>query len=144
MAYFGYPSSHENDAERALRAGLEVIAAVGLSERGPAQAGGRPLRGARRRLTGLAVVGDLIGEGSAAEERAVVGEAPNLAARLQSVAVADQLVIGPTTETLVRGLFTLKDLGARELRGINHPVPVWAVERVNEARAGSKCAEQPG
>ncbi|MGB5736772.1 MAG: AAA family ATPase [Thiohalocapsa sp.] len=132
MAYFGYPSSHENDAERALRAGLEVIAAVGRLNADPHKPEGVRYAVRVGVSTGLAVVGDLIGEGSAAEERAVVGEAPNLAARLQSVAVADQLVIGPTTETLVRGLFTLKDLGARELKGINHPVPVWAVERVNE------------
>ena len=132
MAYFGYPSPHENDAERALRAGLEVIAAVGSLNTDKAKPNGVHYAVRVGVATGLVVVGDLIGEGSAAEEKAVVGETPNLAARLQSSAEPNQLVIGTTTETLVRGLFELTDLGTRQFKGIGQPVSVWRVDRVNE------------
>jgi len=120
LIYFGYPHAHEDDAERAVRAGLAVIEAVG---RLPAQ---EDLRVRLGIATGLAVVGDLIGEG-AAQERGVVGETPNLAARLQGLAAANTLVIAEATRRQVGGLFDLPDLGPQALAGFGEPQPAWRV-----------------
>jgi class 3 adenylate cyclase/predicted ATPase len=120
LVYFGYPQAHEDDAERAVRAGLAVIAAVhGLQivEKLAIRIGV---------ATGLVVVGDLIGEGTA-QERGVVGETPNLAARLQSLAEPDALVIAAGTRRLVGDLFEYRDLGTVAIKGITGPVPVWQV-----------------
>jgi predicted ATPase/class 3 adenylate cyclase len=120
LVYFGYPRAHEDDAERAVRAGLAVIEAVG---RLPAQ---QELRVRLGIATGLAVVGDLIGTG-AAQERGVVGETPNLAARLQALAAPNTLVIGPATRRQIGGLFDLEDLGPRQLAGFGEPQRAWRV-----------------
>ena len=121
LVYFGYPRAHEDDAERAVRAGLSIIEAVGRldvkSVRLQARVG---------IATGLVVVGDLIGEGSA-QEQSVVGETPNLAARLQSLAEPGAVVIAASTRRLVGDLFEYRDLGAIELKGITAPVPAWQV-----------------
>src|SRR6201997_5043932 len=123
LVYFGYPRAHEDDAERAVRAGLALIDAVGRldvkSVRLQARVG---------IATGLVVVGDLIGEGSA-QEQSVVGETPNLAARLQVLAEPDALVIAAGTRRLVGDLFEYRDLGAVEVKGIAAPVPAWQVLR---------------
>jgi class 3 adenylate cyclase/predicted ATPase len=123
LVYFGYPEAHEDDAERAVRAGLAVIEAVSRlnvkSVRLQARAG---------IATGLVVVGDLIGEGSA-QEQSVVGETPNLAARLQALAEPDAVVIAAGTRRLVGDLFEYRDLGAVEVKGIAAPVPAWRVLR---------------
>src|SRR5262249_25513665 len=105
-----YSRAHEDDAERAVRAGLAVIEVVG---RLPAR---EDLRVRLGIATGLAVVGDLIGEG-AAQERGVVGETPNLAARLQGLAMPNTLVIGETTRRQIGGLFDLENLGPQQLAG---------------------------
>ena len=122
LVYFGYPQAHEDDAERAVRAGLELIAALGgLKTRVPLQA----------RVgvaTGLVVVGDLIGTGSA-QEQAVVGETPNLAARLQGLAEPNTVVIADSTRKLLGNLFELQDLGHKDLKGIGGPVRAWAALR---------------
>ena len=120
MIYFGYPQAHEDDAERAVRAGLAVIEAVG---RLPAR---EDLRVRLGIATGLAVVGDLIGEG-AAQERGVVGETPNLAARLQGLAAPNTLVIGEATRRQIGGLFDLAELGPQGLAGFAEPKPAWRV-----------------
>ena len=120
LIYFGYPQAHEDDAERAVRAGLAVIEAVG---RLPAREDLRVRLGV---ATGLAVVGDLIGEG-AAQERGVVGETPNLAARLQGLAAPNTLIIGEATRRQVGGLFDLADLGPQALAGFSDPQPAWRV-----------------
>src|SRR5271165_5205088 len=120
LIYFGYPQAHEDDAERAVRAGLAVIEAVGKL---PAR---EDLSVRLGIATGLAVVGDLIGEG-AAQERGVVGETPNLAARLQALAVPDTLVIAEATRRQVGGLFDLVDLGPQALAGFAEPQPAWRV-----------------
>ena len=120
LIYFGYPQAHEDDAERAVRAGLAVIEAVG---RLPAR---EDLRVRLGIATGLAVVGDLIGEG-AAQERGVVGEMPNLAARLQDLAMPNTLVIADATRRQVGGLFDLADLGPQALAGFAEPQPAWRV-----------------
>jgi class 3 adenylate cyclase/tetratricopeptide (TPR) repeat protein len=128
LVYFGYPEAHEDDAERAARAGLELIAAVaGLKT-------GAPLQTRVGIATGLVVVGDLIGSGEA-QERGIVGETPNLAARLQGVAEPNMVVIAQSTRRLLGSLFVLEDLGARNLKGIAGPVPAWAVLRASTAQS---------
>jgi class 3 adenylate cyclase len=114
LIYFGYPQAHEDDAERSVRAGLAVIEAVG---RLPAR---EELSVRLGIATGLAVVGDLIGEG-AAQERGVVGETPNRAARLQTVSAPNTLVIGDATRRQIGGLFDLEDLGPQQLAGFGEP-----------------------
>jgi class 3 adenylate cyclase len=116
LAYFGYPRAHEDDAERAIHAGLGIIDAVG-------RLGVKAVK-LRTRVgvaTGLVVVGDLIGEGSA-QEQSVVGETPNLAARLQALAEPNTVVVAAGTRRLVGDLFEYRDLAAVEVKGIAAPV----------------------
>jgi class 3 adenylate cyclase len=120
LAYFGYPQAHEDDAERAVRTGLALVAEVGKLT---VTSGYTP----QIRVgiaTGLVVVGDIIGEG-AAQEHGVVGETPNLAARLQAFAAPGQVVISAGTHRLAEGLFTFHDLGAVALKGFAEPVPAY-------------------
>ena len=128
LAYFGYPRAQEDDAERAVRAGLELVAAVRDLE-APA---GTALRVRVGIATGLVVVGDLLGSG-AAREQAVVGETPNLAARLQALAEPDSVVIAEGTRRLVGGLFECADLGAVEAKGFAGPVRAYRVLGVGAA-----------
>ena len=122
LVYFGYPQAHEDDAERAVRAGLELIQAVGRLK------SSAPLQTRVGIATGLVVVGDLIGSG-AAQEQAVVGETPNLAARLQGIAEPNTVVIAESTRRLLGNLFDLEDLGAQDLKGIGGRVRAWAALR---------------
>jgi class 3 adenylate cyclase/tetratricopeptide (TPR) repeat protein len=117
LAYFGYPRADEHDAERAVRAGLALVEAFG----GLDTAAGAPLQVRVGIATGLVVVGDLIGHG-AAQEQAVVGETPNLAARVQVLAEPGTVVIGASTRRLTGGLFDYEDLGAVEIKGLAAPV----------------------
>src|SRR6516164_3560242 len=112
LAYFGYPQAHEHDAERAVHAGLNLVEAVPKL----ATNAGSPLQVRVGIATGLVVVGDLIGAG-AAQEQAVVGETPNLAARLQALAEPGAVVIASSTRRLTGGLFEYRDLGAIALKG---------------------------
>jgi class 3 adenylate cyclase len=122
LAYFGYPQAHEHDAERAVRAGLRLIEAVPKLSTNA----GSPLQVRVGIATGLVVVGDLIGAG-AAQEQAVVGETPNLAARLQALAESGTVVIAASTQRLTSGLFEYRDLGTISVKGFNDPVQVWQV-----------------
>ena len=122
LVYFGYPQAHEDDAERAVRAGLELIQAVGALK------SSAPLQTRVGIATGLVVVGDLIGTGSA-QEQAVVGETPNLAARLQGIAQPNTVVIAESTRKLLGNLFELEDLGPKDLKGIAGPAHAWAAVR---------------
>ena len=122
LIYFGYPQAHEDDAERAVRAGLELVAAVSDLKTHA------PLQTRVGIATGLVVVGDLIGSG-ASQEQAIVGETPNLAARLQGIAEPNSVVIAESTRKLVGNLFELEDLGAQDLKGIVGPVRAWAALR---------------
>jgi class 3 adenylate cyclase len=122
LVYFGYPLAHEDDTERAVRAGLELVAAVSNLK---ANASMQTRVGI---ATGLVVVGDLIGSG-AAQEQAVVGETSNLAARLQGIAQSNTVVIAESTRKLLGNLFELEDLGTRDLKGISGPVRTWAALR---------------
>ena len=112
LVYFGYPRAHEDDAERAVRAGLQLVAAVGDLKITRA-----PLQTRVGVATGLVVVGDLVGSGEA-QERSIVGETPNLAARLQGLAEPNCVVVAESTRKLLGGLFELEDLGARDLLSI--------------------------
>jgi len=123
LAYFGYPRAHEDDAERAVRAGLDIIAAVARLKTSV----GEPLKVRVGIATGLVVVGDLIGEG-ASQEQAVVGDTPNLAARLQALAEPGTVVVAASTRRLLGDLFHLRDLGRHEVKGLAEPVAAWAVE----------------
>jgi len=123
LVYFGYPQAHQDDAERAVRAGLGVIEAIGRLDVKSVD-----LQARVGIATGLVVVGDLIGEGSA-QEQSVVGETPNLAARLQALAEPGTVVIAAGTRRLVGDLFECRDLGGVEVKGIAAPVPAWQVLR---------------
>ena len=139
LAYFGYPEAHENDPELAVEAGLAVVDGVQKLKTAAHEA----LRVRVGIATGLVVVGDIIGSG-AAEERGVVGETPNLAARLQTIAEPDSVVISDDTRRLLGSLFELRDLGISQLKGISAPSRAWmvlarsAVESRFEALRGSK------
>jgi class 3 adenylate cyclase/predicted ATPase len=122
LIYFGYPQAHEDDAERAVRAGLELVAALGVLKTHA------PLQTRVGIATGLVVVGDLIGSG-ASQEQAIVGETPNLAARLQGVAEPNGVVIAESTRRLLGNLFELEDFGPQTLKGVEGPIRAWAALR---------------
>ena len=139
LVYFGYPQAHEDDAQRAVRAGLEIIRVLQSSSASPALAAGRSGRGPERALegrapeiqvrigihTGLVVVGE-IGDGGKRELLAL-GETPNLAARLQALAEPNTVVISAATHRLITGLFDYRDLGLHSLKGLSAPVQVYQV-----------------
>jgi class 3 adenylate cyclase/predicted ATPase len=130
LAYFGYPRADEHDAERAVRAGLALVGEVtGLDT-----AAGVPSQVRVGIATGLVVVGDLVGEGEA-RERGVVGETPNLAARLQALAEPSTVVIAPSTRRLTGGLFDYEDLGAIEIKGLATPIVASRVLRESAAES---------
>jgi class 3 adenylate cyclase len=137
LIYFGYPQAHEDDAERAVRAGLALIEAVGkLRIQEPVQ----------MRIgvaTGLVVVGDLVGSGDA-QERGVVGETPNLAARLQGIAAPNTVVIAEGTRRLLGNLFELVDLGPKDLKGIAGPALAWAALRARSVESRFEALRPTG
>jgi class 3 adenylate cyclase len=137
LVYFGYPQAHEDDAERAVRAGLELIAAV-TALKSPVS-----LQTRVGIATGLVVVGDLIGSGEA-QERGIVGETPNLAARLQGIAEPNTVVIAEGTRRLLGNLFELEDLGARVLKGIAGPVRAWVALRASSAEGRFEALHASG
>lgn len=124
LVLFGYPSAHEDDPERAVRAGLAMVAAV--ARLGPPPRMKDPLSVRVGIATGLVVAGDLIGEGPS-EEEAILGETPNLAARLQSAASPGNVVIGAATHALLGGRFLCEDLGPRHFKGFPEPAQHWRV-----------------
>jgi len=131
LAYFGYPHAHEDDAARAIHAGLELIEAL-------ADAGARIECGAASRpgvrigiATGLVVVGDLIGEG-ASEEIVAMGDTPNLAARIQALAEPGAVLVAQGTLELTAGVFEFADHGAHDLKGLDEPVRLWRVVRPSQ------------
>jgi class 3 adenylate cyclase len=130
LAYFGYPRAHEDDAERAIRAGLGLIEAVATLHSGR----DATLQARIGIATGLVVVGDLIGEGAAREE-GVVGETPNIAARLQARADPGQVVVAHSTQRLAGGLFAYRDLGRIALKGLADPVRAWQVTGAGAAQS---------
>ena len=137
LIYFGYPRAHEDDAERAVRAGLALIEAIGkLSIQ-------EPLRVRIGVATGLVVVGDLVGAGEA-QERGVVGETPNLAARLQGIAEPNTVVIAEGTRRLLGNLFELQDLRPKNLKGIATPTRAWVALRVSSVESRFEALHATG
>ena len=137
LVYFGYPQAHEDDAERSVRAGLELIAAVAALKTHAS------LETRVGIATGVVVVGDLIGSGDA-QERGIVGETPNLAARLQGLAKPNTVVIADSTRRLLGNLFELQDLGAREVKGIAGPVQAWAALRASSVEGRFEALHASG
>lgn len=140
LVYFGFPRAHEDGPERAVRAGLDVVQAMGVLNRDVEAKVGSRLSVRVGIATGLVIVGDMIGEGAAAEN-AVVGETPNLAARLQSAAQPDQVVISATTRAMLDERFQFEDLGEQILKGLSEPVRAW---RVLSASAEQRTEAAPG
>ena len=137
LIYFGYPHAHEDDAERAVRAGLAIIEAIGklgIQE---------PLRVRIGVATGLVVVGDLVGAGEA-QERGVVGETPNLAARLQGIAEPNTVVIAEGTRRLLGNLFELQDLRPKNLKGIAAPTRAWVALRASSVESRFEALHATG
>ena len=124
LTYFGYPQAHEHDAERAVRAGLAIVEAAPKLE----TLAGAPLHVRVGIATGIVVVGDLLGSGEA-EERGVVGNTPNLAARLQGIAAPDSVVVAEGTRKLLGNLFELRDLGPQDLKGVVGQTRAYAALR---------------
>jgi class 3 adenylate cyclase/tetratricopeptide (TPR) repeat protein len=123
LTYFGYPRAHEDDAERAVRTGIEIITAIRQLETRAKE----PVDVRIAIATGLVVVGDLV-SGSALEDQAMVGDTPNVAARLQDLAEPGVVVVAASTRRLLGDLFTFRNLGCREVKGISEPIALWAVE----------------
>ena len=128
LIYFGYPAAHEDDAERAVQAGLALIDAV------PALPAREPMQVRIGAATGMVVVGDILGSGEG-QEHDVVGETPNLAARLQTIAEPNTLVIAEATRRLLGDLFEPRDLGPRKFKGIADPVRAFAALRASSVES---------
>ena len=144
LAYFGWPRAHEDEAERAVRAGLGIVDAISRLE-----GAGASLACRIGIATGLVVVGDLVGEGSAREET-VVGETPNVAARLQELAGPGKVVVSEVTASLIGGAFALDDMGLQQLKGLSKLQRAFQVtaERVAlsrfETRSGTSLLPMVG
>jgi len=126
LVYFGYPRAHEDEAERSVRAGLDIVDAMAELNAAVPRPPGVELAVRIGIATGPVIVGDQIGEGTASET-AVVGETPNLAARLQALAQPNQIIVSAATRAMLGDHFDLADLGAYELKGFAEPVPAWRV-----------------
>lgn len=137
LAYFGYPSATEHSAEHAARCGLEVIREVRNLNTVP----GVQLSCRVAAATGLVIVGDLIGSGGA-QERQVVGDTPNLAGRLQTLASPNQMVVAGSTYKLLKGLFDFKSLGAHDLKGFDEPVTCYAVVGEHEVESRFRATRE--
>jgi hypothetical protein len=143
LVYFGYPQAHEDDAQRAVHAGLEIVTGVAnLSERFDASAKVE-LAVHLGIHTGLVVAGEM-GAGSTREETAIVGETPNIAARLEGLARPGSLLISESTYSLTEGLFICEALGPQSLKGISEPVGVYRVKRGADARTRFEAAVSRG
>jgi len=135
LAYFGFPRAHEDDAARAVHAALEIAEVVASL-----QTRAREKLSVRVGIaTGLVVVGDLVGQGSA-QEQAVVGDTPNLAARLQGLADAGGVVVAAATRRLLGDRFRLKDLGKHAVKGLAEPVEAWAALGVSQSESRFEAA----
>src|ERR1043166_8560086 len=142
LVYFGYPLAHEDDAQRAVRAGLGIIDALGQLNIRLAQERRVSLAVRLGVHTGLVVVGD-VGDGSRQEQLAL-GETPNLAARLQGIAAPNTLVISAATFQLLGGFFTCQSLGTQALKGFVQPLEVYQVRYESTARSRLEAAGSTG
>jgi class 3 adenylate cyclase/tetratricopeptide (TPR) repeat protein len=139
LAYFGYPRAHEDEAERSARAGLDIVAVMADLNAAIPRPPGVELRVRIGIATGPVIVGDQIGEGTASET-AVIGETPNLAARLQALAEPNQIVVSAVTRAMLGDHFELQDMGPHAFKGFAEPVPVWRIisERHTESRFAAR------
>jgi predicted ATPase/class 3 adenylate cyclase len=138
LVYFGYPQAHEDDAQRAVRAGLGIVDAIQELQTKITN----PNIALAVRIgitTGLVVVGD-IGSGERVEQKAIVGETPNLAARLQALAQPNTVVIGPSTRRLTEGLFEYEELGPQQLKGIAKPITPYRARAPTDVRSRFEAA----
>ena len=131
LVYFGYPNAQEKDAERAVRTGLAILDALPALNAETARGNGTRLAVRIGIATGIVVVGETIGQG-APREQTVVGETPNLAARLQALAGPDAILISAATHDLAGDIFACEALGVQALKGIAEPVQVWRVTGLRE------------
>jgi len=141
LAYFGYPMAHEDDAQRSLLAGLEVVGAMRAVNSKVGNIAGKVLRVRVGIATGPVIVGDIIGDG-ASMESAVVGETPNLAARLQGIAGEDTVIVSAATYELTRRQFQFEDLGSQHLKGFSDTIQCWCVK--HERTGGSRFEASAG
>src|SRR6516165_5994367 len=132
LVYFGYPVAHEDDAQRAIRAGLDMLAALGDLNQDLQHAKGLQLAIRVGMHTGLVVVGEMGGAGR--QEQLALGEVPNIASRIEGLAEANTVAISEATSRLVQGYFACQDLGAQTLRGVAEPVHVYRVLQDSGAR----------
>jgi class 3 adenylate cyclase len=130
LVYFGYPKAHEDDAERAVRTGLEIVQAISSQSKASSGLLGNAPAVRIAIATGLVVVGDMISDGTE-EHDSAVGETPNLAARLQALAPPNCVVIASSTQSLLKAKFEYVDLGSQALKGMSAPVQAWRVVRPN-------------
>jgi len=139
LAYFGYPRAHEDDAERTVRAALDIAAAIArLKTRAE-----EPLSVRIAVATGLVVVGDLGGAGALGEQ-IVVGDTPSLAARLQALAEPGTVVVAASTRRLLGDRFRLRDLGLHQVKGISDPVAAWAVDGMSASESRFEAVHAAG
>src|SRR5262245_49046869 len=143
LVYFGYPVAHEDDAPRAVRTGLGIVRAMPELLLPPNVQLPHPLQVRIGIHTGLVVAGEM-GTREQPEHLAIVGETPNLAARLQEKAAPNSVVISPTTSRLVRGLFDCQDLGPQTLKGLSLPVSAYQVVGESEAQSRFDAAVRSG
>jgi class 3 adenylate cyclase/tetratricopeptide (TPR) repeat protein len=139
LAYFGYPRAHEDDAQRTVRAALDIVAAVARLKT-PAEASLSVRIGI---ATGLVVVGDLGGEG-ALRDHTVVGDTPSLAARLQALAEPGTVIVAASTRRLLGNVFRLRDLGLHRVKGIAEPIAAWAVDGVSASESRFEAVHAAG
>ena len=135
LVYFGYPQAHEDDAERAIHAAIEVLREIRAPDENQGGADEIELAVRIGIATGPVLVGDIVGEG-AAQESTVLGETPNLASRLQTLAGRNEIIVSPATQTLAGGRFTYRDLGPQKLKGMEAAVTCWRV--TGERDSGSR------
>ena len=142
LVYFGYPQAHEDDAQRAVQAGLGIVEAIGTLNTGLEQAQGLRLAVRVGIHTGLVVVGEIGGEGR--QEQLALGETPNIAARLQGLAQPDTVVMSDRTARLVEGYFTCQPLEAQDLKGVAQPCQVYRVLHASAAQTRLDVAATRG
>jgi class 3 adenylate cyclase/predicted ATPase len=143
LVYFGYPQAHEDDAQRAVRAGLEILKNVPKLSGQVGESLNTELSAHLGIHTGLVVAGEM-GAGGTREEMAIVGETPNIAARLEGLAVPDSMLISESTHSLTEGLFICEAQGPQSLKGISEPVAVYRVTGISDARSRFEAAVSRG
>ena len=142
LVYFGYPLAHEDDAQRAVRAGLGMVEALGQLNTRLTQEHGVHLAARLGIHTGLVVIGEM--GGGSRQEQLALGETPNVAARIQGLAAPDTVAISPATFRLVRGYFMCQDLGSHTLKGLAAPLHVYCILGESEAQSRLEVAEASG